>query len=86
MDKYNEAEMYYQRELDQLQISNQENIAEQYYSLKRLVMEKGKCELSLEQFHKSLEIRKSDDPDVVDTQNYNGNIYQLKGDYEQALK
>ncbi|CAF3550270.1 unnamed protein product [Rotaria sp. Silwood1] len=90
MGRYNEAEIYYRRCLNELPSNDYQNISACYYALGRVADSKANYESSLEWFNKSLnidmQILKQNDPCIAKTHNSIANIYQTKGNYEQALE
>ena len=90
MEKIDEAEKYYWRQLTQLPSNDYRNIAVCFYSLGTVAFERGEYQSSLKLFQKSLEIEMqilmSDDSALASTYNCIGNVYCELGDYEDALK
>jgi tetratricopeptide (TPR) repeat protein len=89
MGKYDEAQKYFQRLLNELPPQHQ-GIADCYHNLGHIAVEKGDYELSLQLYYKSLGIKlrtlKSDHPDIRESYNSIGVVQRKKGDYQQALE
>jgi tetratricopeptide (TPR) repeat protein len=90
MGKFDEAEKYYQRFLNQLQPDDYQNKAQCYHLLGNIVLDKGNYDLSLEYHLKSLEIKiencPSNDSSLAYSHNSIGIIYWKKENHEQALE
>ncbi|CAF0719862.1 unnamed protein product [Rotaria sp. Silwood1] len=88
MNKINEAEKFFTRLINELS-DNYPIIADCYYSLGCIAMEKNMLDLSLKLHKKSLEtklkILKENDLSIADSYNNIGRIYFQKSDYEQAF-
>jgi tetratricopeptide (TPR) repeat protein len=89
MDKFNDAQKYYQRCVQELS-SNLKSIARCYHSRGVVAMRKNNLDSSLKWLNKSLQIKlqafKSDDLTVAENYNSIGIAYQKKGDLDQAIK
>jgi tetratricopeptide (TPR) repeat protein len=88
MGKLNEAEKFFMRLLNELS-NNYQDIADCYYALGCIALEKKNADSSLDWHKKSLEIKlrilKEDDSSLADSYNSIGQIYIKKSDYQQAL-
>ncbi|CAF0992895.1 unnamed protein product [Rotaria sordida] len=86
--KLNEAEKYFTRLLNELS-DNYQIIADCYYVLGCIAMEKNIYDRSLKLHQKSLEIKlkilKENDLSIADSYNIIGRIYFKKSDYKQAF-
>ncbi|CAF1556036.1 unnamed protein product [Rotaria sp. Silwood1] len=89
MGKYNDAEKYFRRLLNELP-HDHNGIADCYHNLGEIALEKGDYDVSLEWFYKSLEIKLqklvSHHPDLAESYNSIGVVHRKKGDYRQALE
>ncbi|CAF3773040.1 unnamed protein product [Rotaria sp. Silwood1] len=89
MGKYNDAEKYFRRLLNELP-HDHNGIADCYHNLGEIALEKGDYDVSLEWFYKSLEIKLqklvSHYPDLAESYNSIGVVHRKKGDYRQALE
>ncbi|CAM4923075.1 unnamed protein product [Rotaria socialis] len=89
MGKFNEAEKYYRRFLNESSHSPKDN-ADCYYSLGTLATAKGKYDESLQWHMDALAIRvenlNSSDPNIASSYNSIAIVYRKKHDYVQALK
>jgi len=88
MGQINEAEKFFTRLLYELS-DHYQDIADCYYALGCIAMEKKIYDLSLDYHKKSLEIKlqilNEDDLSLADSYNNIGQIYLKKSDYKQAL-
>ncbi|CAF1104769.1 unnamed protein product [Adineta steineri] len=86
--KLNDAEKFYLRLLNELP-NNSQTIADCYYALGCIAMEKNMYDLSLKWHLRSLDIKlkilKEDDLAIADSHSAIGQIYLKKHDYKQAL-
>ncbi|UJR31822.1 hypothetical protein I4U23_019299 [Adineta vaga] len=89
MGKYEEAENYYRRVLNQLSIDSQE-LSRCYHALGIIRYEKGDYESSLQCHKRALKLKlrslKSNDLDLAISYNSMGTIYEKKKDYSRALQ
>jgi tetratricopeptide (TPR) repeat protein len=89
MGKFNEAEKYFTRLLNELP-SDHKDIAHCYHSLGGVAQEKGDYESSLEWHHKSLELKmrtlRSDDPSLAESYSSMGCVYDDKRNYSNSLE
>ena len=88
MGRYDEAEKYFQRLLNELP-SDHWGIADCYHNLGEIEMERGDYRSSLIWHKKSLDLRrkrlKPNDPDLAETYNSMGIVYRKQGDQRLAL-
>ncbi|CAF1030410.1 unnamed protein product [Rotaria sordida] len=89
MGKYNDAEKYFHRLLNELP-HDHNGIADCYHNLGEIALEKGDYDVSLEWYYKSLEIKMrtltSHHPDIAESHNSIGVVHRKKGDYIRALE
>ena len=89
MGKFDEAEKYYRRLLNELP-SDHGDIVRCYWGLGDVTDEKGDYDSSLSWHQKSLEIKirtlKSDDPSIASSHNSIANVHWRKGDHKRALE
>jgi len=89
MGKFDEAEKYYQRVLNEIP-HDHKYLSRCYYGLGKVAFEKGNYDSSLEWHQKSLKIKmltlNSDDPHIADSHNSIGSVYYYKDDHKQALE
>ncbi|CAF1277467.1 unnamed protein product [Rotaria sordida] len=89
MGKFDDAEKYYRRMLNELPYDH-EDIAICYYTLGLVASAKGKFDSSLEWHHKSLEIKIRklglNHPSLAASYNSIGVVYRQKGDNKKALE
>jgi tetratricopeptide (TPR) repeat protein len=89
LGKFDAAEKYYYRLLDELPHDHPDR-ANCYHALGIVAREKGNYDLSLQWHRKSLELKmgtmESDDPSLAHSHNSIGSVYDAKGDYKQALE
>ena len=89
MGKWNDAEKYYLRLINQLS-SNDINLSNCYQGLGSVVKAKGDYRASLNWYYKALEIKrqklKSNDLSIADTYNSIGNVYFRLNDQINALE
>ncbi|CAF2634960.1 unnamed protein product [Rotaria sp. Silwood2] len=90
MGKFNEAEKYYRKFLNQQQQHDYQSQAQCYHLLGNIALDKGNYDLSLEYHLKSLEIKmeqlESNDPSLAYSYNSIGIIHWKKGNKEQAIE
>ncbi|UJR29624.1 hypothetical protein I4U23_017172 [Adineta vaga] len=90
MGKFDDADKYYHRLLNELSPDDHQNIATCYHVLGIVAFDRGDYELSLEWYHKSLELKIRtfglNDRLVGNSHNSIGNVHLRKGDYEKALE
>lgn len=88
MGRFNEAERYYRRFLEQTSPNSNEQ-ANCYHSLGSVACAKGKYDESLQWHFDALEIKldlfKREDPNLATSYNNIAIVYRNKGDYPQAL-
>ncbi|UJR31907.1 hypothetical protein I4U23_019381 [Adineta vaga] len=89
MGKFDQAEKFYQRFLDEKQDENDQNLAQCYHLLGNNAFDQGKYVQSFKYHLKSLEIKKenfpSNDPSLAYSLNSLGIVSWKKGNKEQAL-
>lgn len=88
MGRYDEAEKYFRRLLNELP-SNHSGIADCYHNLGELEMERGDYHSSLNYHQKALALRQksldSNHPDLAETYNSMGIAYRKQGDFQLAM-
>ena len=91
MGKYQDAEMFYRRQLSELSVDQQNNqlLSICFFNLGEVLREKGQYDESIMWYRKSLEIDMEIFPDghanIGNTYNSIGILQEKKGDYESAL-
>jgi tetratricopeptide (TPR) repeat protein len=89
MGKFDSAEKFYRRLLDELP-PNDSSLPSLYFSLGLVIMNKGDYDSSLQWFHKSLEIYIRTDPsnyvNISGTYIWIGALHLRKGNYNEALE
>ncbi|CAF1534970.1 unnamed protein product, partial [Didymodactylos carnosus] len=96
MGKFDKAESYLQRSLDEsppnhhTEETNAYNLSVHYVNLGNVASKKGDFNKSLNLHHKALEIRlqlrRSNDPSIADIHNLIGGAYFHKGEYKRAIE
>ncbi|CAF1091765.1 unnamed protein product [Rotaria sordida] len=90
MGKYDEAEKYYRRLLNDINPSNYEDISACYHNLGNLFDDKGDYESSLDWHHKALDIMKkifkADDSRIATSYNSIAAVHSKMNNYDEALE